>query len=92
MLTFLIAQLQSFNRLFLVLSVVPMSLVGVVGALLVSGKPLGFVAILGILTLIGMIAAMRSYSSSRSRPSGKRAGRHGMRSSRRPCPGSAPSC
>jgi len=56
MLTFLMAQLQSFNRLFLVLSVVPMSLVGVVGALLISGKPLGFVAILGILTLIGMIA------------------------------------
>ena len=56
MLTFLMAQLQSFNRLFLVLSVVPMSLVGVVSALLISGKPLGFVAILGILTLIGMIA------------------------------------
>jgi multidrug efflux pump subunit AcrB len=56
MLTFLMAQLQSFNRLFLVLSVVPMSLVGVVAALLISGKPLGFVAILGILTLIGMIA------------------------------------
>jgi multidrug efflux pump subunit AcrB len=33
-----------------------MSLVGVVAALLISGKPLGFVAILGILTLIGMIA------------------------------------
>lgn len=56
MLTFLMAQLQSFNRLFLVLSVVPMSLVGVVAALLISNKPLGFVAILGILTLIGMIA------------------------------------
>jgi len=56
MLTFLMAQLQSFNRLFMVLSVVPMSLVGVVAALLISGKPLGFVAILGILTLIGMIA------------------------------------
>jgi multidrug efflux pump len=56
MLTFLMAQLQSFNRLFMVLSVVPMSFVGVVGALLISRKPLGFVAILGILTLIGMIA------------------------------------
>ena len=56
MLTFLMAQLQSFNRLFLVLSVVPMSLVDVVAALLLFGKPLGFVAILGILTLIGMIA------------------------------------
>jgi multidrug efflux pump subunit AcrB len=50
------AQLQSFNRLFMVLSVVPMSLIGVVAALLISGSPLGFVAILGILTLIGMIA------------------------------------
>jgi multidrug efflux pump subunit AcrB len=56
MLTFLMAQLQSFNRLFMVLSVVPMSLIGVVAALLISGSPLGFVAILGILTLIGMIA------------------------------------
>jgi multidrug efflux pump len=56
MLTFLMAQLQSFNRLFMVLGVVPMSLIGVVAALLISGSPLGFVAILGILTLIGMIA------------------------------------
>jgi multidrug efflux pump subunit AcrB len=31
-------------------------LIGVVAALLVSGRPLGFVAILGILALIGMIA------------------------------------
>jgi multidrug efflux pump subunit AcrB len=30
-------------------------LIGVVGALLLSGKPLGFVAILGILALLGMI-------------------------------------
>src|ERR1019366_1114794 len=29
---------------------------GVVAALLISGKPLGFVAILGVLALIGMIA------------------------------------
>ena len=56
MLTFLMAQLQSFNRLFMVLSVVPMSLVGVIATLLIFGKPLGFVAMLGILTLIGMIA------------------------------------
>jgi multidrug efflux pump subunit AcrB len=31
-------------------------MIGVVGALLASGRPLGFVAILGILALIGMIA------------------------------------
>jgi multidrug efflux pump len=54
--TFLMMQLQSFSRLFLVLSVVPMGLIGVVAALLLFNKPLGFVAILGILALLGMIA------------------------------------
>ena len=56
MLTVLMIQLQSFNRLFLVLSVAPLGLVGVVAALLLSGKPLGFVALLGVLALTGMIA------------------------------------
>ena len=56
MITFLMIQLQSFSRLFLVLSVVPMGLIGVIGALLLAHQPLGFVAILGILSLIGMIA------------------------------------
>jgi multidrug efflux pump len=55
MLTVLMVQLGSFQRLFLVLSVAPLGLIGVVAALLVSGRPLGFVAILGILALIGMI-------------------------------------
>ena len=55
MLTVLIFQLQSFQRLFIVLSIAPLGLIGVVGALLLSGKPLGFVAILGILALIGII-------------------------------------
>jgi multidrug efflux pump subunit AcrB len=54
--TFLMMQLQSFSRLFLVLSVVPMGLIGVVAALLLFNRPLGFVAILGILALLGMIA------------------------------------
>jgi multidrug efflux pump subunit AcrB len=54
--TLLMAQLQSFSRLFLVLSVVPMGVIGVIAALLVFRQPLGFVAILGILSLIGMIA------------------------------------
>ena len=56
MITFLMMQLQSFSRLFLVLSVVPMGLIGVVAALLFFHRPLGFVAILGILALLGMIA------------------------------------
>ncbi len=55
-LTVLMIQLQSFSRLFLVLSVAPMGLIGVVGALLLADKPLGFVAILGVLALTGMIA------------------------------------
>ncbi|WP_029005928.1 efflux RND transporter permease subunit [Azorhizobium doebereinerae] len=55
MLTVLMFQLQSFQRLFLVLSVAPLGLIGVAAALLLSGRPLGFVAILGILALIGMI-------------------------------------
>ena len=54
--TFLMMQLQSFSRLFLVLSVVPMGLIGVVAALILFNRPLGFVAILGILALLGMIA------------------------------------
>jgi multidrug efflux pump len=55
-LTILMIQLQSFSRLFLVLSVAPLGLIGVVGALLVADKPLGFVALLGVLALTGMIA------------------------------------
>jgi len=55
-LTVLMIQLQSFSRLFLVLSVAPLGLLGVVAALLLSGKPLGFVALLGVLALTGMIA------------------------------------
>jgi multidrug efflux pump len=56
MLLFLMAQLHSFSRLAMVLSLVPMGLIGIVAALLISGRPLGFVAILGILALMGMIA------------------------------------
>jgi multidrug efflux pump subunit AcrB len=56
MITFLMIQLQSFGRLALVLIVVPMAFIGVVAALLIFQRPLGFVAILGILSLIGMTA------------------------------------
>lgn len=55
MLIVLMIQLQSFQRLFLVVSVAPLGLIGVVAALLVTGSPLGFVAILGLIALIGMI-------------------------------------
>jgi len=55
-LTVLMIQLQSFNSVFLVLSVAPLGLIGVVAALLLADKPLGFVALLGVLALTGMIA------------------------------------
>jgi multidrug efflux pump len=55
MITVLMFQLRSFQRLFIVLSVAPLGLIGVVAALLLSSRPLGFVAILGILALLGMI-------------------------------------
>jgi multidrug efflux pump subunit AcrB len=55
MLTVLMIHLRSFQRLAMVLTVGPLGLIGVVAALLLSGRPLGFVAILGILALLGMI-------------------------------------
>jgi multidrug efflux pump subunit AcrB len=55
MLIILMLQLESFQRVFLVLSVAPFGLVGVVAAMLLSGKPLGFVALLGVIALVGMI-------------------------------------
>jgi multidrug efflux pump len=56
MLTVLMFHLQSFQRLIMVLLILPLGLIGVVAALLLFGRPLGFVAILGVLALIGMIA------------------------------------
>jgi multidrug efflux pump len=55
MATILMVQLQSFHRLILVSAVAPLALIGVVMALLPSGAPLGFVAILGVLALIGIL-------------------------------------
>ncbi|ODT07284.1 MAG: ACR family transporter [Mesorhizobium sp. SCN 65-20] len=55
MATVLMIQLQSFQRLFLVVAVAPLGLIGVVGALVPSGAPLGFVALLGVLALIGIL-------------------------------------
>lgn len=56
MLSLLMLMLQSFQRLFMVVVMLPLGLIGVVAALLLSGSALGFVAILGVLALIGMIA------------------------------------
>jgi multidrug efflux pump subunit AcrB len=55
MFTILMVQLMSFQRLFLVLLTAPLALIGVAGALLLSGSPMGFVAILGVISLAGMV-------------------------------------
>ena len=55
MLIILMVQLQSFQKMILVISVAPLGLIGVVAALLPTGTPMGFVAILGIIALSGMI-------------------------------------
>ncbi|MBL0351824.1 MAG: efflux RND transporter permease subunit [Dechloromonas sp.] len=56
MLTIMMVLLVSFRRLAIVICVLPLGLIGVVLSLLLFNQPLGFVAILGILALIGMIA------------------------------------
>jgi multidrug efflux pump subunit AcrB len=56
MFTLLMFQLKSFRRFGMVLALLPLGIIGVVLALLAFGRPLGFVAILGILSLLGMIA------------------------------------
>ncbi|MDO9236835.1 MAG: efflux RND transporter permease subunit [Aquabacterium sp.] len=55
MLFFLMAQLQSFARMTLVFMTAPLGLIGVVPALLVFQAPFGFVALLGVIALAGMI-------------------------------------
>jgi multidrug efflux pump subunit AcrB len=55
MVTVLMVQLMSFQRLFLVLLTAPLALIGVVAALLCTGSPMGFVTILGIISLAGMV-------------------------------------
>ena len=55
MLTLLMFQLQSFSKLFLVFSTAPLGIVGAVAALLIFNAPFGFVALLGVIALAGMI-------------------------------------
>ncbi|MEY2617936.1 MAG: hypothetical protein RL522_938 [Pseudomonadota bacterium] len=53
--TLLMLQLQSFSRSLLVFITGPMGIAGVAGALLVLDRPFGFVALLGVIALMGMI-------------------------------------
>ena len=55
MLTLLMIQLQSFSRLILVFLTAPLGLIGASLALNLSNRPFGFVALLGLIALAGMI-------------------------------------
>ena len=53
--TALMIQLMSFQRVFLVLLTAPLGLIGVAPFLIMFNKPFGFVAMLGTIALFGMI-------------------------------------
>jgi len=53
--TLLMLQLHSFSRAMLVFLTGPLGIAGVAGALLALGRPFGFVALLGVIALMGMI-------------------------------------
>ncbi len=53
--TLLMLQLQSFSRALLVFLTGPLGIVGVAAALLLLNRPFGFVALLGVIALMGMI-------------------------------------
>lgn len=55
MFTLLMLQLHSFSRAVLVFLTGPLGLPGVAAALLLLNRPFGFVALLGVIALIGMI-------------------------------------
>jgi len=53
--TLLMLQLHSFSRALLVFLTGPLGIAGVAGALLLLNRPFGFVALLGVIALMGMI-------------------------------------
>ena len=55
MMLFLMLQLQSFSKLALVVLTAPLGLIGVSLFLLVFNQPFGFVSLLGVIALAGMI-------------------------------------
>ena len=55
MMTLLMLQLHSFSRSVLVFLTAPLGMAGVAGALLLLNRPFGFVALLGVIALMGMI-------------------------------------
>ncbi len=51
----LVLQFNSFRQTFFIISIVPLSLIGILAGLAVTGAPLSFPAILGIIALAGVV-------------------------------------
>jgi multidrug efflux pump len=48
-------QLQNFSRVVMVVLTAPLGIIGVAAFLLLFGKPFGFMALLGVIAMLGMI-------------------------------------
>jgi len=54
-LVLLVGQFNSFRRTFIVLTTIPLGLVGVTAGLLITGASFGFMALLGLISLAGIV-------------------------------------
>ncbi|MGQ4877567.1 efflux RND transporter permease subunit [Billgrantia sp. LNSP4103-1] len=52
---FLLAQFNSFRQLLIVLTTVPLAVIGVIPGLWLTGQPFGFTAMLGVVALVGIV-------------------------------------
>jgi multidrug efflux pump subunit AcrB len=55
MLAILVLEFNSFRQAFYLLSIIPLSLIGVLTGLMISGSPLSFPSMLGVIALAGVI-------------------------------------
>ena len=55
LLVFLMAEFNSFRRVGIIMSTVPLALIGVVPGLLIGSQPFGFMAMLGVIALVGVV-------------------------------------
>ena len=51
----LLAEFNSFRRLAIILVTVPLAAVGVIPGLLIAGQPFGFMSMLGVIALVGIV-------------------------------------
>lgn len=55
LLFFLLVEFNSFRRVGIILMTVPLAAIGVVPGLLLSGQPFGFMSMLGVISLVGIV-------------------------------------